>query len=128
VHYPDGTSGRLLDFGCGVGAVTPYLLQHLNPSHLTGSDLSEASLTLARKTHASDRVDFCPLDQIKTLSGTFDLAHCNGVFHHIPLAHRLDAARSVFDALRPGGHFCFWENNKWNPIVHYMILCQKQAH
>ena len=114
-------TGRMLDFGCGVGAVTPFLLRHLRLTHLTGSDLSDASLALARQQYASEVVDFCPLGEMKALAGTFDLAHCNGVFHHIPLEHRLDAARSVFDALKPGGFFCFWENNKRNPIVHFMM-------
>jgi hypothetical protein len=37
------------------------------------------------------------------------------VFHHIPLAERADAARTVWRALRPSGWFAFWENNPWNP-------------
>jgi SAM-dependent methyltransferase len=43
-----------------------------------------------------------------------DLAYCNGVFHHIAPAEREQAARYIFDRLRPGGVFGFWENNPWN--------------
>ncbi len=50
-----------------------------------------------------------------------DMAFCNGVFHHIPLAERADAVASVFQALRPGGLFAFWENNPWNPGTRYVM-------
>jgi hypothetical protein len=37
------------------------------------------------------------------------------VFHHIPIDERAKAARYVFDKLKPGGLWAFWENNPWNP-------------
>ena len=27
----------------------------------------------------------------------------------------------VFDSLRPGGLFAFWENNAWNPATRYVM-------
>jgi SAM-dependent methyltransferase len=50
-----------------------------------------------------------------------DLAFCNGVFHHIPVGDRSEAVRFVFDALRPGGFFAFWENNAWNPATRFIM-------
>ncbi|HYF34221.1 MAG TPA: methyltransferase domain-containing protein, partial [Prosthecobacter sp.] len=50
-----------------------------------------------------------------------DLAYCNGVFHHIPVAERDDAIASIFKALKPGGHFALWENNPWNPAVWFVM-------
>jgi hypothetical protein len=41
-------------------------------------------------------------------SGQTDLAYCNGVFHHIPLA-------------RAGGLFSFWENNPWSLTTRYVM-------
>jgi hypothetical protein len=43
------------------------------------------------------------------------------VFHHIPIADRAEAAAFVFEALRPGGLFAFWENNAWNPGTRYVM-------
>jgi SAM-dependent methyltransferase len=54
-------------------------------------------------------------------AGQFDLAFCNGVFHHIPPAERTDAVATVWNALRPGGLFAFWENNPWNPATRYVM-------
>ena len=54
-------------------------------------------------------------------AGEMDLAFCNGVFHHIPLAERADAVRWVHQSLRPKGFFAFWENNPWNPGTRYVM-------
>jgi SAM-dependent methyltransferase len=50
-----------------------------------------------------------------------DLGFCNGVFHHIAPAERQDAMRLIYDSLRPGGIFSFWENNPWNPGTRYVM-------
>ncbi len=113
--------GRALDFGCGVGVGTPFLMKHLELSHLTGADVSDGSLKLARAEHASERVTFELIDYLNSVPSSFDLAFCNGVFHHIPLDQRAASAQSVFNAVKPGGHFAFWENNPWNPMVHYIM-------
>jgi SAM-dependent methyltransferase len=116
-----GPGGRLLDFGCGVGAATPSLTGRLQLDSLTGVDVSEKSLELARQQFQSERVHFEQLDHLPQVPASFDLAFCNGVFHHIPLAQRAASAASVFQALKPGGHFAFWENNPWNPMVHVIM-------
>jgi SAM-dependent methyltransferase len=54
-------------------------------------------------------------------AGEIDLVFCNGVFHHIPLDQRGRAMRYIFDSLRPGGIFAFWENNPWNPGTRYVM-------
>jgi SAM-dependent methyltransferase len=53
--------------------------------------------------------------------GEFDLAYCNGVFHHIAPGQRLEALALVHRALRAGGLFCFWENNPWSPATRYVM-------
>jgi SAM-dependent methyltransferase len=53
--------------------------------------------------------------------GEFDLAYCNGVFHHIAPGQRLEALALVHGALRAGGLFSFWENNPWSPATRYVM-------
>jgi SAM-dependent methyltransferase len=113
--------GRCLDFGCGVGAATPYLMGHLDLGGVVGVDPSDESLKLARSEHGAANVAFHSTEQEADWGAPFDLGFCNGVFHHIPPADRAAAAASVFRAVKPGGHFAFWENNPWNPMVHYMM-------
>lgn len=109
----------VLDFGCGTGSSVPYLLRLPGCRRVHGADISEASLGMARKTHGSLNVTFGRPDRLPP--ERYDLAFCNGVFHHIPVAQRAEAAASVWRALRPGGVFALWENNPWNPGTRYVM-------
>ena len=57
----------------------------------------------------------------KTAAGNFDLAFCNGVFHHIPVDRRQAALQYVLKCLKPGGIFALWENNPYNPGTRYVM-------
>ncbi len=103
---------RVLDFGCGDGDAAPILRDELGAGEVVGVDVSDAMLSRARQQHGWAR--FATIAELPAL-GHFDVAHCNGVFHHIPRAERLDAARAVARALIPGGAWGFWENHPWNP-------------
>ena len=117
----EGVGWNVLDFGCGVGAAAPFLMKHLRLERLTGVDVSSQSLHLARQQFASEQVGFELTEHLQQVPASFDLAYCNGVFHHIPLEQRAASAASVFHALKPGGYFSFWENNPWNPMVHVIM-------
>jgi SAM-dependent methyltransferase len=103
---------RALDFGCGAGETAPILRRTLSVD-VTGVDVSSTLLDAARLT-SHEGVRFAAREDLAP-DGSFDLAYCNGVFHHIPLAERAAAVAYVRDSLRPGGVFAFWENNPWNP-------------
>ena len=116
-------AGRVLDFGCGTGSATPYLLGALGAREVVGSDTSIASLDVARRSFAGrgdSPARFVAPDGVAALA-PFDTAFCNGVFHHIPLADRAGAVAAVRDALAPGGLFAFWENNPWNPGTRWVM-------
>lgn len=116
-------AGRVLDFGCGTGSATPYLLGALGAREVVGSDTSLASLEVARRSfggRGSAPARFVAPADVAAL-GPFDTAFCNGVFHHIPLAERAGAVAAVHDALAPGGLFAFWENNPWNPGTRWVM-------
>lgn len=110
----------ILDFGCGTGSAAPHLAEVLSPTTITGIDISEQSVALAKQRFGSPSVNFEVLRDYKP-SGNFDLAFCNGVFHHIPPGERAGAVKCVYDSLRPGGYFAFWENNPWNPGTRYVM-------
>lgn len=108
----------ILDFGCGAGTSIPFLQKFLEAKRIVGIDTSERLLSDAQATYATDNVDFrlmrdfSPLNQAE--NNRFDLAFCNGVFHHIPEEEREDAIKYIFHCLKPGGIFAFWENNPYN--------------
>ena len=110
----------VLDFGCGDGSTTPLLRRALRAKSCTGVDVSSKSVELARKHFATEHIRYEVLADLHAGS-QMDLAYCNGVFHHIKPAERNDAAALVYETLKLGGLFAFWENNSWNPAGRYVI-------
>lgn len=102
----------ILDYGCGIGGSIPYLTHQFHPRNIVGVDVSEESLAIAQSAFPEAR--FGTLEQYSP-QGEIDLTFCNGVFHHIPPGEREACARYIYEALKPGGVFAFWENNPWNP-------------
>ncbi|MTD46244.1 methyltransferase domain-containing protein [Conexibacter sp. W3-3-2] len=88
-HHPSAA----LDFGCGTGSTTPLLLGLDGVESVVGTDVSRGLLDVARRDFASPGTAFIPLEE--PLEEMFDLAYCNGVFHHIPPG-----------GTRLGGHLC----------------------
>ena len=111
---------RILDYGCGTGSATPYLRALPNVAEVVGVDISDKSLDCARATYQHPHVEFHNLSTLSQL-GSFDLAFCNGVFHHIPTSERLGSLSQIYHALKPNGLFAFWENNPWNPGTRWVM-------
>lgn len=105
---------RVLDYGCGTGSSIPLFFEVLGAKSVLGLDVSSRSLEQARQLHGSEGVEFEHTDQ-HTPRANFDLAFCNGVFHHVPPEERAEVVGFIYRCLRPGGLFALWENNPWNP-------------
>ena len=103
---PASNQVRILDAGCGSGVSTEYLV-HLNPqAEVTGIDLSEGTLAVARercRRSGADRVTFRHLSiyDVEQLEGQFDLINCVGVLHHMP--DPIKGIQSLATKLAPGG-------------------------
>lgn len=111
---------KVLDYGCGTGTSASVLLEGLGCREYVGYDPSADSIEQARHLNPGLPVRFTNV-ATEVPEGVFDLAFCNGVFHHIPLEYRAEAASMVWKSLKPGGVFAFWENNPWNPMVVWMM-------
>ncbi len=107
---------RALDFGCGVGTSTPLLLSIDAVEAATGVDVSAGSIEAARsrRHNPTGAIRYGTVREVLP-DGGYDLAFCNGVFHHIAPGERKGAVQYVWGALRPGGIFALCENNPWNP-------------
>lgn len=112
-------TSEILDFGCGTGTATPFLFDQFAVQRTLGVDVSDASLQIASKNHGSECSEFHRIDVPE--KNSFDLAFCNGVFHHIDPDERQEALDYVFRSLRPGGVFALFENNPWNPATRYVM-------
>lgn len=116
-------SRSVCDYGCGTGDTLPLLRDVLGAERLIGLDPSTGSLDEARRRHARYAVEWSTPDGFGATArgGELDLVYCNGVFHHIPVADRLAAARQIMALLRPGGCWFFWENNPLNPGTRWVM-------
>ncbi len=110
-----------MDYGCGNGSATPLLLDILKLRTVTGVDVSPQIVAEAGKRYSSQALEFRLIEDSGPLAARFDLVYCNGVFHHVDESERPKAMKYVWDSLRPGGWFSFWENNPWNPATHYVM-------
>lgn len=110
----------VLDYGCGTGSATPFLLADMGADAVVGVDISPASIRVAERDHADPHARYATLDGYVP-DGTMDGVFTNGVFHHIPVDERQGALDYVYRSLKPGGWFALWENNWLSPATRYVM-------
>jgi ubiquinone biosynthesis O-methyltransferase len=91
---------KLLDIGCGNGAMAASLASH--GAAVTGIDLSESGIALARTAHPEVRYEVASVyDDLRTRFGAFDRVVALEVIEH--LFDPRTFLRRAFEALKPGG-------------------------
>jgi len=116
---------NILDFGTGVGSSIPFLAKYFPGTSLFGTDVSENSLTIARKRFPN-LGEFSLFDgkMLPYSEGQFDLALATCVFHHIPANEHIKLIQEVTRTLRSGGVFMIYEHNPFNPMtLHAVNTC-----
>lgn len=116
IHTP---VNRILEYGCGIGRNIPFLQQAFPGALVMGSDISGASLEIARRNNVG--VEFFQEDESVEPSNRFDVIFVAGVFHHIPVAARAVVARTLFNRLSPGGLIFVFEHNPFNPVTRRIV-------
>jgi SAM-dependent methyltransferase len=117
-HY-DPAGKVVLDFGCGPGYLTKYLIDR-GAVHVTGIDVSEGEIEQARirarEDGLQDKTDFLVADAHATgfADDSFDLIVGDSILHHLDLRVALQELRRI---LRPGGRAVFMEPLWHNPIL-----------
>ena len=97
---------QILDAGCGTGVGTEYLV-HLNPqAQVTGIDLSDEAINVARERCRRSRAERVRLQNLSIydvdqLDSHFDYINCVGVLHHLP--DPIAGIQALASRLKPGG-------------------------
>jgi len=96
---------RLLDIGCGWGALVCHAARHYGV-HATGVTLAEEQASLAREKAARlglrDRVEVV-LKDFTEMEGTFDKIASIGMFEHVGIRNHPTYFRAVHRLLKPRG-------------------------
>lgn len=101
---------RVLDVGCGPGALTTELAARLGPSAVAAVDPSAPFVAAARARHPGVDVRQAAAEQLPFADGTFDVTLAQLVVHFMadPVAGLAEMARVT----RPGGVVaaCVWDH------------------
>ena len=114
---------RILEVGCGEGAVTERLAAAYPDAKITAIDITPRVGRLYAGPR--DKVTFLqsPVQEIAASEPRqFDLVVLSDVMHHVPDALRQDILNAIKGALAPGGVFVFkdWERN--GTLIHWMCF------
>lgn len=104
IFMPKDMNAKVLDLGCGIGFWLVEFWQR-GYRNLTGADLSDASLEIARKRCELYGVDAAfhqaNAEALDFADASFDHVNCQGVIHHTP--NTKAALDEIARVLKPGG-------------------------
>lgn len=109
-----GFSGRILDFGCGVGLLSGFLRKHLPSARLDGFDVSGESI--ARMDHSLTAQGVFTSEE-DHLGKDYDLIVSANVMHHVAREQRARTIASLASRLAPRGKLAVIEHNPANPLT-----------
>ena len=123
----DVPAPRILDMGCGTGALAEQVLAEVPSAELAAVDLAPKMVERARRRLGSRvSVILGDAERLPFHDGMFDLVYCNDSFHHYPDPER--AAFQMWRVLAPGGTLVIgdiWQPaparavmNAWMPRSH----------
>lgn len=111
-QHPDATD--MCDIGCGAGNFTLKVLQSLPKLNCTMIDLSRPMLKKAeeriKEYGAAVKIIQDDIRNIILSESSFDFVIAAAVLHHLRTKREwLDILGMIFQALKPGGTFWFWD-------------------
>lgn len=118
-HVGQAPVQRLLEYGCGIGRNIPYLKEAFPGAEIVGTDISRASLDIARQDQPG--VEFIVEDTAGSDLGRFDLIFVAGVFHHIPVPQRTQASELLYQRVNESGNLFIFEHNPYNPVTRRIV-------
>lgn len=110
---------RILDLGCGTGALAELVLDEIPGCQLTGIDLAPQMVETSRE-RLKGRADVLlgDAERLPFRDGSFDIVYCNDSFHHYPNPRQ--AVFQTWRVLAPGGTFII--GDAWQPAPGRAIM------
>lgn len=110
---------RVLEYGCGIGRNIPFLQAAFPQATVIATDISCASLDIARRENPG--VEFFEEGDDDINARKFDLIFVAGVFHHVPVPERPGVAGVLFQRMEAGGDLFVFEHNPYNPVTRRIV-------
>lgn len=111
-------SGKVLDFGCGIGLLARALLHHLPACRLHGCDPSAASIEQIEPAVRAKGKFTAHEDE---LDSSYDLIVLANVMHHISVDNRQETISRLCSRLALGGQVVVFEHNPINPLTRWAV-------
>jgi 2-polyprenyl-6-hydroxyphenyl methylase/3-demethylubiquinone-9 3-methyltransferase len=112
---------KILEVGCGEGAVTQRLNAAYPDAKITAIDITPRVGRLYRRSLSGVRFMKCTVQEIAaTESGQYDLVVLSDVLHHVPLQLRQELLDAIRTALAPNGTLVFKDWQKDYAPIHWL--------
>lgn len=132
------SGARVLDFGCGTGALLALLSERKQIASGIGCDVSGDAIATAKAAQtrlSNDVLDFRHvMDLAEIPTNTFDVVIMVDVLHHIPSKRQREAIDVAARRVAPGGRLIykdmtqhpFWR--RWANTTHDLLLSRQLVH
>ena len=111
-------SGKILDYGCGVGLLASHLKRCLPGMQVDGFDVSENSLEQIEPELRSQGIF---TSSLKRLGRDYKVVVLANVLHHVKPEGRRELISEVASHLEPGGKLVIFEHNPLNPLTRWAV-------
>jgi len=111
-------SGRVLDFGCGVGLLSGYIKQLFPGAVIDGFDVSNLSIQQVDPALRSQGIFTSSLFE---LPNDYSLIVVANVMHHISSEQRQNVINGLAERLVSAGMVAIFEHNPANPITRWIV-------
>ncbi|PIS47309.1 MAG: hypothetical protein COT17_04140 [Elusimicrobia bacterium CG08_land_8_20_14_0_20_51_18] len=104
-------SGRILDFGCGIGLLSQLAALHSAERTVFGSDIDERKIKIARRACGGERrLNFSTASRLGEKEH-YDAVVASDVLYLLPPEERERAVSAFFEILKPGGRLIIKETD-----------------
>lgn len=122
MQYESNTTIRMLDVGCGDGAIELFIERLLPHWQVEGIDISEKSIARAKEKQLH-KAHFSLYNgrEIPFEDNSFDVVFIAAVLHHIDFSLHAGLLKEILRVLKPGGRLYLFEHNPLNPVTRYLV-------
>ena len=111
-------SGKILDYGCGVGLLVRHLKRCLPDMQVDGYDISTSSL---ERIDPDLRKQGVFTSELGVLGYDYDVMVVANVLHHVRSEERHSLIAEAASHLAPGGKMVIFEHNPLNPLTKWAV-------